>query len=94
MLHTVSVLSILVLLPQPLPSFPDKNPSGGVPDVVNHGINGLMIDPLSTREISQAILKLFRDKDLRQELGANGRSLAESEWTWSKVAQRLIEATR
>ena len=68
--------------------------SGGVPDVISHGINGLMVNPLSTQEISQAILKLYRDKELRQELGANGRSLAESEWTWSKVAQRLIEATR
>ena len=68
--------------------------SGGVVDVVCHGYNGLLVDPLSSEEISQAILKLYRDEELRKNLGSNGRLLAESEWTWPKVAERIITAAR
>jgi glycosyltransferase involved in cell wall biosynthesis len=68
--------------------------SGGVVDVVRDGFNGLLVDPLSVEETSQAILKLYRDEHLRKALGANGRLLAESEWTWRKVAERIIAAAR
>jgi len=68
--------------------------SGGVVDVVRHGHNGLLVAPLSIEDISQAILKLYRDERLRKTLGANGRRLAESEWTWTKVADRIIQAAR
>jgi len=68
--------------------------SGGVVDVVRDGFNGLLVDPLSIEETSQAILKLYRDEELRKALGASGRLLAEAEWTWPKVAERIIAAAR
>jgi len=66
--------------------------SGGVVDVVHDGFNGLLVDPLSIEDTSRAILKLYRDEKLRKAMGTNGRLLAESEWTWPKVAGRLLAA--
>lgn len=65
--------------------------SGGVGDVVKDRVNGLLVDPSSLTEISQAIARLYHDRDLREELGKNGRRLAETEWRWDRIAQKIIE---
>jgi len=66
--------------------------SGGVSDVVRDGVNGLLVNPLSIEEVAGAILRLYRDATLREKLGLHGRSLAETEWRWEKVAKKIIEA--
>jgi phosphatidylinositol alpha-1,6-mannosyltransferase len=68
--------------------------TGGVVDVVKDGVNGLLVDPFSLEEVSQAVLKVYSDADLRKSLGENGRGLAEKEWRWEKVAQRILTAVK
>ena len=65
--------------------------TGGVADVVEEGVNGLLVDPISAEEISNALLELYRDRSLRERLGGEGRRLAEKEWKWEKVAQAIID---
>lgn len=67
--------------------------TGGVVDVVETGVNGLLVDPLSAEQISDALLELYRDRSLRERLGGEGRRLAEKEWKWQKVAQNIMEAS-
>jgi phosphatidyl-myo-inositol dimannoside synthase len=64
--------------------------SGGVADAVKEGLNGILVDPYSEEELSEALLKLFRESRLRRELGDHGRRLAEDEWRWEKVAERIL----
>jgi glycosyltransferase involved in cell wall biosynthesis len=66
--------------------------TGGVVDVVEEGVNGFLVDSFSQEQISETILKLYRDRSLREMLGRKGRLLAEDEWRWEKVAQKIIEA--
>jgi phosphatidylinositol alpha-1,6-mannosyltransferase len=66
--------------------------SGGVSDVVRDGVNGFLVNPLSVEEVTGALLNLYNDVSLRKKLGLNGRILAETEWRWEKVAQKIIEA--
>ena len=66
--------------------------SGGVADAVEDGLNGILVDPRSVDELSEGILRLYRDADLRKRLGENGRGLAEKEWLWEKVAVRILGA--
>jgi len=68
--------------------------SGGVADAVINGLNGILVDPYSVEELSEALLKLFRESRLRRELGDNGRRLAEDEWRWEKVAERILAAAQ
>jgi glycosyltransferase involved in cell wall biosynthesis len=65
----------------------------GVADAVRGGFNGLFVRPLSIEAISEAILKLYHDKQLRPTLGAKGRRLAEVERTWAKGSQRIIDSS-
>ncbi|MEO1429952.1 MAG: glycosyltransferase family 4 protein [Cyanobacteria bacterium J06633_8] len=49
---------------------------GGVEDAVHHQENGLLVNPNSPEEISQALTRLCKDKQLREYLGSNGVKLA------------------
>jgi phosphatidylinositol alpha-1,6-mannosyltransferase len=50
---------------------------GGVGDAVHHEENGLLVNPDSPEEISQALTRLCQDNELRQKLGNKGKELAK-----------------
>ncbi len=58
--------------------------SGGVPDTVIDGLNGLMVNPENNYDISQAIIKLAQDEKLREKLGYQGQRRALAEFSWPK----------
>lgn len=63
--------------------------SGGVRDAVIDGLNGLMVDPESVQDISQAIIKLAKDENLRKKLGKQGRERAVKEFNWEKQTRKI-----
>ena len=65
--------------------------SGGVGDAVVDGLNGLLVDPENTGEISRAIVKLARDPELRQKLGRQGRERALNDFNWQKQAKKIYK---
>ncbi|MEO0838743.1 MAG: glycosyltransferase family 4 protein [Cyanobacteria bacterium J06643_5] len=50
---------------------------GGVEDAVHHEENGLLVSPDSPEEVSQALTRLCKDKQLREKLGNKGVELAK-----------------
>ncbi len=50
---------------------------GGVPDIVRHGDNGVLIDPASPAQLREAILGLRTDPVRRREYGQRGREFAK-----------------
>jgi glycosyltransferase involved in cell wall biosynthesis len=60
---------------------------GGVPDIVHHRENGLLIDPANPGQLRDAILELGAAPELRRRLGAVGREFAKgftAEVMWRK----------
>ena len=49
---------------------------GGVEDAVHHEENGLLVNPDSPDEISQALTRLCQDEQLREKLGSKGVEMA------------------
>jgi phosphatidylinositol alpha-1,6-mannosyltransferase len=49
---------------------------GGVVDAVRHEESGILVDPDSAQEISQALHRLCADQQLRERLGRKGQELA------------------
>lgn len=49
---------------------------GGVPDIVHHNENGLLVEPRSPDELYDAIVRLWDDTLLRAKFGAAGRLIA------------------
>jgi len=46
---------------------------GGVPDVVEDGVSGLLVSPKDPKALAQAIIRLLNDPELRAVLGREGR---------------------
>ncbi|MCL4543843.1 MAG: glycosyltransferase family 4 protein [Chloroflexi bacterium] len=61
--------------------------SGGVSDAVIDGVTGLLVDPESPAEVSQAITYLLRDSGARARMGRAGRNRAEQELAPETAAQ-------
>jgi glycosyltransferase involved in cell wall biosynthesis len=53
---------------------------GGVPDMIDDGETGLVVEPGDTGAIARAILRLVNDTGLRGRLGKNARNKAEREY--------------
>ena len=46
---------------------------GSGPELIDHGISGLLVDPDRPEEIANAIIRVLRDDDLAARLGEGGR---------------------
>lgn len=65
--------------------------SGGAVEAVVDGETGMLIDPNSPEDLTEAIRRLIIDPDLRRRLGDAGRRRAEASYDWCLLA-RQIEA--
>jgi len=66
---------------------------GGIPGVVRHGYNGLLVSPNDPTALSEAILTLTRDPKKSHEMGQNGRKVAEAhDWKHTAaITERVYE---
>jgi glycosyltransferase involved in cell wall biosynthesis len=51
----------------------------GIPDVVHHEVNGLLVDPDDVEALAEALVRVLSDRELAQALGAAARRTGE-EW--------------
>ena len=64
--------------------------SGGIPDAIQDGVTGYLVDPLNTQEIVDRVIQLFKNPKLAKQLGQNGRRRIQEELTWEHVTHRLL----
>lgn len=62
---------------------------GGVEDVVQHGVNGLLADPFDRKTLTDALHALLSDDKMRMRLAANGPA-SVSTYSWERVAHAVI----
>ena len=62
---------------------------GAIPEVVQDGVTGFIINPHSPEEIAEKILLLVNNPDLRKEMGMRGRKVFESNYTLEAYGENL-----
>ena len=62
---------------------------GGVPEAVEHGVSGLLVEPGDDKALSDAIIRLLSDAEEARRLGESGRHRVETEFTWKHSAAKL-----
>jgi phosphatidylinositol alpha-1,6-mannosyltransferase len=62
---------------------------GGMPEAVVDGVTGLLADPYDPASLATAIRALLDAPDYAGRLGAEGRRVAESRYSWQRVARDL-----
>jgi glycosyltransferase involved in cell wall biosynthesis len=60
---------------------------GGIPSVVRNGHNGYLVPPNDPQALAEAILRLKRNPRQSEEMGRNGRAVAELH-DWKVVAEQ------
>ena len=50
-----------------------STPISGIPELVDHGRNGLIVPPGDAGAVAEAVMRLLRDAELRERLGRAGR---------------------
>lgn len=64
---------------------------GGVPELVDHGWNGYLVDPDDDEAMAERVDELLADPEHAARLGANGRERARCEHDCTVAARRLAE---
>jgi len=65
--------------------------AGGLPEVVEHGVTGLIVGKSDVEGLATAISKLLRDAGLRNAMGRAGRARALARFDWMSTARTLQE---
>jgi glycosyltransferase involved in cell wall biosynthesis len=68
---------------------------GGIADLVEEGINGLLVEPADTNGLAEALIRLLTNRELAERLGAGAQASA-LRWTitpeeFARRLRRLIE---
>lgn len=64
---------------------------GGIPDIVKDGYNGLLIDSIDEASAANAIMRLYRDKELALQLATNAYRFATTELNIESTANEHIK---
>jgi L-malate glycosyltransferase len=63
--------------------------AGGIPELVEDGVNGLLVPPRDAAALARAIVRALQDESLRQRMGAAGFARVRERFT----VERMIEGT-
>ncbi len=63
---------------------------GGIPDIIQNEVNGLMVPPNSVEELENGMIKILNNQKLRQSLIKGGYAFIR-EHTKEKQAKRIVE---
>jgi len=63
---------------------------GGNSELVSNNVNGLLFKPGDHLELSNLILRLYDDADLRKKMGQRSRNIIENCYTWEQRTESLI----
>lgn len=61
----------------------------GVRDLLQSGINGILVPPRDISALSKALLELITNQAVRSKLGLQGRSRVEQYFTWDKTTDAI-----
>src|SRR5215216_610232 len=64
---------------------------GGIPEVVEDGVTGLLAPPADPEALATAVNELLADPERARRLGMAGRQRAVEQFSWRAVAERTAE---
>ncbi len=65
---------------------------GGLPEVVQHGVTGFLVEPGNVAELRERLAQVLHDPALAARLGHAARELVLERFTWQACAERCLAA--
>jgi glycosyltransferase involved in cell wall biosynthesis len=64
---------------------------GGLPEVVEDGVTGILVPPRDVEALSEAVLRLLSDQDLRDRLGRAGRERVLNRFQPEQIVEQTLD---
>ena len=58
---------------------------GGIPEVIEHNVNGLLVSPGNPQELATAMETLVQDGNMRERMGRRGKEIYEEKFTLPRL---------
>jgi glycosyltransferase involved in cell wall biosynthesis len=65
---------------------------GGIPEFVEHGVTGLLVEPDNPSVLSDAMATILQNPTLADTLTTNGYELVKSHFNWKVAATKYERA--
>ena len=65
--------------------------SGGMPEIIKDDVNGYVVSKRNHEVLAARIIKLLKDKQLRERLGETGRKILEEKYTKEIYAKKVCD---
>lgn len=59
-------------------------------EIIEGNCCGICVDPTHAKQVHDACVKLFNDRDTAQKMGINGRTAVEERYSWTLEEKKLI----
>jgi len=66
--------------------------AGGIPEVVDHDVTGLLVEPEAPQQLAEALLKMLQSPDHLRSMGLEARQQVKSRFSYSKMASDFASA--
>jgi glycosyltransferase involved in cell wall biosynthesis len=60
-----------------------------IPEIIDDGVNGFLVQPRDSKELAQRILDLLKDAKACNEFGENAHTKYSQNYTWEAVADKI-----
>ena len=64
---------------------------GGLKAFLVNGEDALIVDPLDTQALAEAILRLLKNKRLHETISRKGHEKAHAIFTWERIAESTLK---
>jgi glycosyltransferase involved in cell wall biosynthesis len=68
--------------------------TGGIPEVVDDGVTGLLVEPKDARALAHAVTTLLKDASLRARMGAAGLARVRERFTLDRMVEGTLRVYR
>lgn len=65
---------------------------GGIMEIVDDGVNGLLVQPKDVKGLERSILMVLQDGQLARRISDKGREIVESRFTWKHTVAQISKA--
>ena len=65
---------------------------GGMPEVVDDGITGFLVEPGNPQALADATVEMIGDPNRARAMGKAGRTKVLQRYCWSKIAESLVDS--
>ena len=62
---------------------------GGIPEVINHDVNGLLVRPGKPYELAESIEKIILNREMANKFGKQGKEIFKEKFTTHKMTRNL-----